>query len=175
MSAHLTANPTCILAYTAEDDRYRTLRVAAEGVAKSAHARLILYDIDAAQLLAAPTPTHWSGEGTEREYPDLLDPNDLEAAGRHAIAAQVTHARAEGIQAWGWLPHQKGANGLAEYADSHGVDLIMLPADMEDPGLMDRLRGATVAKAVEATHRPVAVVDADGTLRYPTPAHAAQR
>ena len=37
-----------------------------------------------------------------------------EAAGRHAIADQVSHARDEGIQAWGWLPSQKGANGLAE-------------------------------------------------------------
>ncbi|MFN8506640.1 MAG: hypothetical protein U0547_03630 [Dehalococcoidia bacterium] len=159
--------PTCILAYTAEDDRYHFLRLAAEDAARDANARLILYDIDAAQLLAAPTPTEWSGEGTAEEYPDLLDPPALEAAGRHAIAAQVSHARSEGIQAWGWLPSHKGAGGLAEYAGQHGVDLIMLPAAMAEPGLMDRLRGATLEKAIEETHRPVAVVDEDGTVHYP--------
>ncbi len=163
----MSTAPACILAYTAEDDRYHYLRLAAEDAARAAHARLILYDIDAAQLLAAPTPTEWSGEGTAEEYPDLLDPPALEAAGRHAIAAQVSHARAEGIQAWGWLPSQKGAGGLEEYAGQQGVDLIMLPASMAEAGLMDRLRGATLERAIEETNRPVAVVDEDGTVHYP--------
>ena len=163
----MSTSPTCILAYTSEDDRYRTLRMAAEETAKAAQARLILYDIDAAQLLAAPTPTEWSGEGAAEQYPDLLDPTDLEAAGRHAIADQVSHARDEGIQAWGWLPSQKGANDLAEYTEQHGVDLIILPAAMSEPGLMDRLRGATLDMAIEATQRPIAVVDEDGNVSYP--------
>lgn len=159
--------PTRILAYTAEDDRYRALREAAEATAAAAEARLILYNIDAAQMFAAPLPTAWSGEGDERLFGDMLTPDDLERAGRHRIAEQVAHARAAGIDAYGWLPSKKGADGLAEYANREEVDLIMLPAELEEPGILDRLRGDTVKSAVAKTHRPIAVVSKDGHVRYP--------
>lgn len=163
----MTTAPQTIIAYTAEDDRYATLRLAAEEAAREAQARLILYDIDAAGMFAAPLPTkEWSAEGADELFGDALTPEDLERAGRHELAGQVRDARAAGVAAFGWLPSKKGADGLAEYADHHHADLIMLPADMEEPGLFDRLRGATVDAAAEKTGRPIAVVDEAGQVTY---------
>src|SRR5438874_358168 len=57
----MLAPPHCIIAYTAEDDRYAALRLTAEVAARNAGATLILYDIDAAGMFAAPLPTvEWS-------------------------------------------------------------------------------------------------------------------
>ncbi|MCC6383075.1 MAG: hypothetical protein IT304_11270 [Dehalococcoidia bacterium] len=159
--------PTCIIAYTAEDDRYRAVREAAIETARAAEARLILYDIDAAQMFASPLPTEeWSGEGDRDLWPDKLAPDDLERAGRHGVAEQVRAARRAGVQAFAWLPQKKGADGLAEYAEAQGADLIMMPEQMEDPGVVDRLRGASVEAAVEETGRPVAVVGEAGEIDY---------
>jgi len=38
---------------------------------------------------------------------------------------------------------------MVDYARSHGADLLLLPAELDEPGLADRLKGETVAKAVE--------------------------
>ncbi|MCK9517719.1 MAG: universal stress protein [Dehalococcoidia bacterium] len=163
----MTTSPTCIIAYTSEDGRYDNVLDAALETARQAEARLILYDIDAAQMFAAPLPTEWSGDTEREDWSALLTEDDLERAGRHPIAQQVRRARSAGVEAFGWLPDKKGADALAEYADKQQADLIMLPADMEEPGLFDRLRKATVKDAVEETQRPVAVVHEDGEVTYP--------
>lgn len=163
----MTTSPTTIIAYTSEDGRYDNVLRAALQTAREAEARLILYDIDAAHLFTSPRPTEWSAETPEQDWPDLLNEDDLERAGRAPIARQVREARSEGVEAFGWLPKRKGADALAEYADRQHADLIILPADMEEPGLFDRLRKATLKDAVEETHRPVAVVDENGDVTYP--------
>lgn len=163
----MTTSPTCIIAYTGEDDRYLAVRRAAVDTARASEARLILYDIDAAQMFASPLPTEWSGQGSDRQFGDVLTAEDLERAGRHTLARQVEEARSSGIEAFGWLPQKKGADALAEYADKQEADLIMLPADMGEPGLFDRLRGNTVEKAVEKAGRPIALVGEDGEVSYP--------
>jgi hypothetical protein len=162
----MTTAPTCIIAYTSEDDRYKHVRKAAFETALAAEARLILYDIDAAGMFNAPLPTVWSGDVDDDLFGHLLTPEELEMAGRPEMAAQVRTARSAHIDAYGWLPAKKGAGGIAEYADEQGADLIMMPAEMEDPGIFDKLRGATVEKAVEETHRPIAVVDQEGDVTY---------
>jgi|GEM_PF-2478260 len=163
----MATSPTCIIAYTSEDGRYDSVVEAAIQTASQSQARLILYDIDAATLFAKPTPTEWSGDTEESDWPDRLTEEDLERAGRHPVAQQVARARELGIDAFGWLPSKKGADELAEYADQQNADLIMLPADMEEPGLFDRLRHATVHDAVEQTQRPIAVVHENGDVEYP--------
>lgn len=165
----MATSPSVILAYTAEDDRYHAVREAAEEAARASEARLILYDIDAAGLFASPTPTEWDGDGQAERYPHLLLPDDLESAGRHAIAEQVAHARRAGIDAYGWLPASKGAGGVADYAGEQGVDLILLPEDMEAPGLLDRLRGVSIEKVVDKAAAGVAVVRDDGDVTYQQP------
>ena len=163
----MTTAPTCIVAVTGEDGRYDSLLRAARQTAAQAEARLILYDVDAAQMFASPLPTEWSGDGADQQFSELLSAEDLERAGRHPIAEQVRKARADGIEAFGWLPSKKGAPALAEYADKHQADLIMVPSYSEDPSFLDKLRGATLSKLEEETERPIAVVDENGEVTYP--------
>lgn len=162
----MATSPTCIIAYTAEDDRFRAVREAAIETARESNAKLILYDFDAASSFSSPLPSNWSSEGAGELFPDLLEPEDLERAGRHKVAEQVLEAKSRGVNAYGWLPDKKSAEALAEYADKEGADLIMLPAELQEPGLFDRWRGASVEKAAEETGRPIAVVADDGSVEY---------
>jgi hypothetical protein len=162
----MATSPRCIIAYTAEDDRFRAVRQAAIETARESQAKLILYDFDAASTFSSPLPSNWSGEGADELFPELLGPEDLERAGRHRIAIQVIEARNKGVDAYGWLPDKKSGEELAEYAEKQAADLIMLPAELKDPGLFDRWRGASVEKAAEETGRPIAVVEEDGTVEY---------
>src|SRR5690242_4384294 len=113
----MASSPTCILAYTAEDDRYRPVRLAALDMARRGPAALIYYDIDAAPSFIGqdPLPTVWSGDGEEQEFPNRLSPADLERAGRHEIAQQVSEAREAGVKAFAWLPSSRNAADMAEY------------------------------------------------------------
>lgn len=164
----MATSPTCIIAYTSEDDRYQPVVRAAEEAASASQARLILFDADAASHFSEPLPSEWSGEGARDLYPaNTLDAEQLERAGRHRIAEQVRHARGRGIQAFGWLPSKKDADAIADYAAEAKADLIMLPKDLESPGLIGKLRGeASVAEAKEKSHRPIAVVDGGGNIEY---------
>ena len=167
--------PTCIIAYTSEDDRFHMVRQAGINMAKSAEARLILYDIDAAPgalggltkpLDGAPLPTEWSGDGSMEQFPNRLSPADLERAGRQTIANQVAAARAQGIDAFAWLPPKKGADYLADYAGEQGADLILLPPELEDPSLVQKLRKETLGEAVKDSEVPVGIVEDDGNVVY---------
>jgi hypothetical protein len=131
--AHPGASRT-ILAYTAEDGRLDAVRTAALELARRDGSRLILYDVDAAGIFQKPLPTNWSGQGSEREFGDVLGPGDLERAGRHAISTQVAEARAAGIDAWAWLPGELNARALVEYVGRVGADVIMIPPEMGHPG-----------------------------------------
>lgn len=168
--------PTCIIAYTSEDGRFDSVRKAALDAARAAEARLILYNIDAAPgalgqlsnpLEGVPMPTEWSAEGTEDQFAHRLSPDDLERAGRHEVAKQVRDARAAGVETFAWLPDKRGSAALADYAREQGADLIMLPSELNDPSLFQRLRGETTATAVEKADVPVAVVDPAGNVEYP--------
>ena len=163
----MTTAPTCIIAYASEHEKYPALGQLAIETAQSANAKLILYDIDAATLFASPTPTVWSGKRAEEDVLRMmLLPEDLEAAGRQSIAQQVAAARRAGVDAYGWLPSTKGSDGLADYADEVGADLIMLPQELAEPSLFARLRGASVAAAVKDVHRPIVVVNENGESEY---------
>ncbi|MEO9255338.1 MAG: universal stress protein [Tepidiformaceae bacterium] len=168
--------PTCIIAYTSEDGRFDSVRIAALDVARAAEAQLILYDIDSAPgalggltkpLDGVPLPTVWSADGTADQFPSRLSPDDLERAGRKSIAKQVRDARTAGVQAFGWLPAKKGSDTLADYAREQGADLIMLPSELNDPSLFQRMRKESTATAVDQTDVPIAVVDPEGNVEYP--------
>jgi hypothetical protein len=171
MDEAIVPAPHCIISYTSEDDRYETVRQSAAVLAQQMGARLILYDIDAAQLFASPLPTAWDGEWDPELWAAALDPEALERAGRHAIAAQVREARESGIDAFGWLPRKKDASAVVAYCNSQGCELILMPRELERPHLLDRLRHASVARAVAAAESTglaasVAVVDTVGTVRF---------
>jgi hypothetical protein len=156
-----------IVAYTAEDGRLDALRAAAVRRAGDESARLILYDVDAAGVFQKPLPTEWSGEGTERQFGDVLGPADLERAGRHAIAEQVADARASGIDAWGWLPGDLGEDDLAEYLGRVGASVLMVPEKVGEPGgpleSLIRARPDDIERTAEPMGVEVVVLDPTGT------------
>jgi hypothetical protein len=128
------ADVRTVIAVTGEDDRFATVRRTAVERAREQHATLILYDIDAVgSPLESPLPTGWSAEGTEEEVGDRLGPEELAAAGREAISRQVEAARREGVDAWGWLPSDKGRDALVEYAARQPAALVIAPEG--DPDL----------------------------------------
>jgi hypothetical protein len=121
-----------VIAVTGEDDRFAPIRRAAIERALAEHATLILYDIDAVgSALESPVPTNWSADGTEEDVGDRLGPEELEAAGREPIARQVEAARGKGVDAWGWLPSDKGREPLVEYAAKQPGALVIAPDDPE--------------------------------------------
>jgi hypothetical protein len=154
-----------VLAVTTDDDRYAATRAEATRIAAEEHGRLILYDWDAATVLGAPLPSEWSGEGTADDVPSELDEQELEAAGRAKIAAQVAQARQAGVPATAWLPSKPGAEPLAVYARDHGVGTIVVPRDLEAAGELERLATATSDPAEgvrEQADARVVLVPSDG-------------
>lgn len=121
-----------IVAVTGEDDRYGRVREEALERALEEHATLILYDMDAGSPLESPLPTGWSAEGTDDAVTDRLGPDELEAAGRHAIAGQVRDARSAGADAWGWLPQDDDRETLVQYAATQPGPLVMVPGEEAD-------------------------------------------
>jgi hypothetical protein len=137
-----------VIAVTGEDDRFKPVRKAAVDRALSEHATLILYDLDASESpLESPLPTEWSAEGTEDEVGDRLGPEELEAAGRAAIAEQVRDARATGVDAWGWLPNDANREELIAYASRQPGAHVMVPKGDEDLSLEDLPEAEVVAGA----------------------------
>lgn len=167
----MTTMPKAIMVYATEDQRHPALQEEALKTASAAQATLIFYDIDAPDRLGSPRPTAWSADIDEEVVigGHLMDPNHLEAAGQHELAEQVKRARDAGIEAFGWLPEDQSVDKMVEYADEQGVDVIMVPAELADAGLVDRLRGRTLEKLEEEAHSPVVVVAADGTVEMHGP------
>lgn len=131
-------------------------------------ARLLLYDWDSATVLGDPLPSDWSGDGTKERTPDELDPDDLETAGRAAIARQVEEARSRGIEAVAWLPSKTGAEALAVYARDHRAGTIVIPTELRHLGNLERLADGD-ADPIRAMNRatPARIVVAED----PEPSH----
>lgn len=159
------SKPATILAYTSEDGRYDAVRRAGVDLAMKNNATLILYDVDAAGAFGEePMPTWFASEGEDELYPDRLSPHDLETLGRHEIARQVAAARAEGANAYGWLTGSKAAGRLAEYVQAQRVDAVLVPAELDDPGLFQRLRGNSVEAIKDQVECEVYLVDEQGVV-----------
>jgi hypothetical protein len=143
-----------VIAVTGEDDRYQAVRTAAIERARADRATLILYDIDAATgPLESATPTGWSAEGTEEDAADRLGPEELEAAGHMAVARQVQDARARGVEAWGWLPSDKGRDALLKYAAGEPGARLFVPQGDPDLDVSDLPEAEAVPVGSEAATR----------------------
>jgi hypothetical protein len=130
-----------VIAITADDDQYIDCRKAAMDLAAEAKASLLLYDWDAATVLGDPLPSAWSGHQAPGNVPFELGPEDLERAGREAIARQVVEARARGLHAAAWLPATPGLDGFVEFARARGADTLVVPAHVRSHGGLERLFG----------------------------------
>ena len=140
--------PATIVAVTREDDRDTAVRRAATERALAEHATLILYDLDAGRdPLESPLPTEWSAEGTDESVTDRLGPEELEAAGRPAIADQVRAARAAGVDAWAWLPERDDAGTLAGYVGGLADPLVVVPETEPELAEAVDVEGLVVARS----------------------------
>ena len=122
------------------------------------HAELILYDWEAPQLFGDPLPSVWSAEGTDKDVPDRLDEEALEAAGRAAIAQQVKEAKAAGLEATGWLPSERGKDALLRYAEDHHAIAIVVPSELEDSDLKGLSEPSEADAETARSEAPIRVV-----------------
>ena len=162
------AGARLLVAYVSEDDELDHVRDAAVEIGDRGGAKVILYNRDSASAFADPMPNQWGSQAEGAQFGDPLSDQELVKLGREPFARKVAAAREAGVDAWGWLAADHGTDALVEYARRHGADLILLPADLEDPGLGERLKGETVDKAVEeasetAAGLAVVLVAADGS------------
>ncbi|MGH2632152.1 MAG: hypothetical protein ACRDG3_01975 [Tepidiformaceae bacterium] len=154
--------PTRIITYTSEDGRFDKVAAVARKAAAAAGATIIYYDIDAAGIMGSPHPTFWSADNDTAVGRGLLDSKELDTAGRHAVAKCVAASRRDGVEAYGWLPDSPGVDALADFADSQHADLVVVPEELAEPNLLDRLRGRSLQDIEDKTGRPVTVVNQDG-------------
>jgi hypothetical protein len=164
------AGTRLLVAYTGEGDDLDHVGRAAVRVAGEHGARVILYDREAASVFSDPRPNQWGSQGEGAQFGDPLSDQELIKLGREPLARQVTAARTEGVDAWAWLPEKHGTDDLVSYARRHGADLILLPEDLDEPGLAERLKGETVSAAVDAVQDApagiaVLLVAPDGATR----------
>jgi hypothetical protein len=162
------AHARLLVAYVSEDEELDHVRDAAMELGRRGGAKVILYDRDSASALSDPMPNQWASQDEGAQFGDPLSDQELVKLGREPFARKVAAAREAGVDAWGWLASDHGTDALVAYARDHGAELILLPADLEDPGLVERLKGETVDDAVEeAAEAPagpaVILVSPDGT------------
>jgi hypothetical protein len=151
-----------IVALVDEDgDLDHVLRAGVEMVEGAPGARLILYDASSASAFTEPVSAPVSAEGVGDEYGSLLSPEDLDKLGRPEIARRVRDARARGIDAWGRLASDHGIEPLMEFARAQEADLVLLPEELGDPTVLERLRGDTLEDAEESAEVPYQVVARD--------------
>jgi hypothetical protein len=148
-AADLRTSARTLVAWVGEDDELAHVRDAALELARANGAQVILYDRDAASAFADPLPNQWASAGERQQYGDPLSDDDLVKLGREPLARKVVAARREGVDAWGWLPEHHGTDKMVDYARGQGADLVLLPEDLQEPGLADRLKRETVGKAVD--------------------------
>jgi hypothetical protein len=151
-----------IVALVDEKGELDHVRRAAEDVAAGSNGtRLILYDGSSASEFTEPVAAPVSAEGVAEEYGSLLSPDDLDKLGRSNVARQVREARAGGIDAWGRLASDHGIEPLMDFARSQRADLVLLPEELDDPSVIDRLRGDTLEDAEGSARIPFQLVPRD--------------
>jgi nucleotide-binding universal stress UspA family protein len=160
-AADVRTSARLLVAWVGEDEQLEHVLRAALELARANGARVILYDHDAASTFSDPLPNQWASQGEGEQFGDPLSDEELVKLGFEPFARTVAKARADGVDAWGWLATRHGTDELVDYARRHGADLLLLPAELDEPGLADRLKSETAAKAVdeaEATGGGLAVL-----------------
>ncbi|HZD71001.1 MAG TPA: hypothetical protein VFA45_19520 [Actinomycetes bacterium] len=137
-----------LVAFVGEDEALDHVADAAVELARRTQARLVLYDRDAASAFADPLPNQWASHREREQYGDPLSDDELVRLGREPLARKVAAARRQGVDAWGWLAERHGTDTMVDYAKRHHADAVLLPDDLDEPGLADRLKRETVDRAV---------------------------
>ena len=158
-AAGLPSSPAVLIALVDEEGEFdhvwAAAMLAAEGAAGP---RLIAYDVSSASVLTEPVAAPVSADGVGDQYGALLSAEQLDTLGRPAIARRVEDARRQGIDAWGRLASDHGMDALMTFAESQKADLVLLPEELGDPSVLDRVRGDTLEDAAEVAQIPIQVV-----------------
>jgi hypothetical protein len=120
-----------VVAYTDESDTYPEVRRSAFEHAADHGCTVILYPGDVASAFSEPLPNAWASDGEADIYGNRLDPRDLEALGRAAIARQVEEGRRSGVTVVAWLPKDKGLDPMVAYAVEQGAHVLFAPASLD--------------------------------------------
>ena len=163
-----------IMAVTRMDDapEYAAVRFKASNMAADNEGGVVLFEMTAASYLVSPYP-----EENRRQWIRTLREPELRRLGRSPLAAQLCAIRSKGADAEAILPTKHGFKHMAGWAQREDIDMIMLPASLVSPGLLDRLRGYSLRTLLDHTALPVMVVEPDGSswqaqARKPQPMEA---
>ena len=136
-----------------QNEQIDSMRKEISSFAAENEAYVMLYDISAASYLVNPYP---SGE-VEKTSTKVLHTQDLGLMGRQYLVEQLDHLNNNELCAGVILATEHGFKHLAEWAESENADLIMIPQSLVNPGLIDRIKGYTLRKLLEATTIPIIV------------------
>ncbi|MGI8711345.1 MAG: universal stress protein [Acidimicrobiales bacterium] len=129
-------------------------RQVAVSLAAMAGARLVL--LDRSDTTYADSP---------REFE--LDRAEVEAIGRPYLLDQIDAASEAGVSATAFQHSLPGAEALTDAINATHADLVVVPQNLDKPGLLDRLRGGDVADRAQGAAPagvPVVAVADDGSL-----------
>lgn len=121
----MTTIPTqrSVVACVAERDPDEALVTAAIDAAKAHDARLIFYVHDSVRRFGRVRPTFWSADVAR---PALMTALELEVAGEHESAVSVVRARAQGLDAYGFLAERRGPAGLRAAAEQQRAEVVVV-------------------------------------------------
>lgn len=154
-----------VLAYVDESGTYDHVLRTARTLAKEHAARLILY-----HSLAAPEDPIRVPDASSvalAGVPEPLSAQELRRVARPVLASAVEQARDDGIDAWGWITPEPGVGALMRFAELVDAEVVVLPAELGDPTVFERLRGEQLQVALERGTVNVVVVDREGRLVGP--------
>lgn len=129
-------------------------RQVATSLAALAGARLVLLD---------------RTDTTYADTPRLSELNraELEGIDRDYLVVQIDAAAEAGVSATAFQHSLPGAEALTDAVKATGADLVVVPVDLDKPGVLDRFRGGSVAERTNDAAPdgvPVVSVAEDGTL-----------
>lgn len=137
------------------DDALVDARAVAVALAALAEAKVVF--LDRADTTYADTPRVFE-----------LTPEQVAELDRPYLTTMLDDAAARGVTATAFQHSLPGAEALTDAAKEVGADLVVVPHEREDPGLLERLKGGdTEDRAVDAAPSGTAVVSVDdaGHLR----------
>ena len=136
-----------------QNEQINSMRKDISSFASENDAYVMLYDMSAASYLVNPYP---SGE-VEKTSTKVLYTQDLGLMGRQYLIDQLEDFNEDELCAGVILATEHGFKHLAEWAEKEKADLIMIPQTLVNPGLIDRIKGYTLRKLLEATTIPIIV------------------
>ena len=164
----MTDNPSAwylVATDDGSDDAYTVTREAGFNLAADAGAGVILYDRSTESKMTNPYPAGpWSDEGDALAPDNELEPETLRKLGRGYLADQLLQGRERGVAVRAHLAVNTGAEALSDAVERYRPRAVVFPREVKDDGggLVDRVRGNTVADMLADSDVEVILIDEQG-------------